>query len=525
MKTTIGKEKAPKAGSTADAMGICKLLSKFRSDDSYECGQLPPDYSREDPEARTAGVVTGADNSSYDVSFDGDKDPMNPRSMPSVRKWAIVIIVCMGTLCVTCTSSIYASTYTQMNPEFGTSSLVSTVGMTSFSLGISLGPLLTGPLSEYYGRRPIYLVSWSLYIIWIIPSAIAKNIETIIITRFFNGYAGSSFLSVAGGTVGDIFLHHEIQAPMALVSSAPFLGPTLGPLLGGFINYYANWRWSYWSMTIWAAALLVAIILLAPETHHSTILRAKAKRLRKQTGNDRYRAPMEKTAKSTGRAVALSLLRPFQLLFIELMCLCLDLYSAILLGILFLFFRAFPLVFRTTHGMNLWQTGLTFLGILIGMAVGVATSPIWKLVRERLLGKSESEPEYRLPPAILGGVLIPVGLFWFGWTMYPDIHWIVPIVGSGVFGCGMLLVFTGVFTFLVDAYPKYAASAMAANSFARCLFSAVFPLFGTQMYENLGYQWATSLLAFLTVAMMPFPWLFFKYGKVLRQKSKFALDT
>lgn len=328
-----------------------------------------------------------------------------------------------------------------MNPEFDASSLVSTVGMSSFSLGISLGPLLTSPLSEYYGRRPIYLVSWAMFIIWTIPSAVAKNIETIIITRFFNGYAGSTFLSVAGGTVGDIFLHHEIQAPMALVSSAPFLGPALGPLIGGFINYYGNWRWTYWSMIIWAAVLFVAIILFAPETHHPTILRAKAERLRKETGNERYRAPMERTTKSTGRAVALSLLRPFQLLFLEPMCLCLDLYSAILLGILYLFFRAFPLVYQTTYDMSLWQIGLTFLGILIGMAMGVATSPIWTLVRERLLGKDgkgcgESEPEYRLPPAILGGFLIPVGLFWFGWTIYSDIHWIVPILGSGVFGCG-----------------------------------------------------------------------------------------
>ena len=142
------------------------------------------------------------------------------------------------------------------------------------------------------------------------------------------------------------------------------------------------------------------------------------------------------------KTVALSLLRPFQLLFLEPMCLCLDLYSAILLGILYLFFGAFPLVFRTNHDMDLWQIGLTFLGIMVGMLIAGASHPVFGRLRERLIEKNHentgggSEPEYRLPPVILGGILIPIGLFWFGWTTYSSVHWIVPIVGSAVFGCG-----------------------------------------------------------------------------------------
>ncbi|ODM20361.1 hypothetical protein SI65_03414 [Aspergillus cristatus] len=140
------------------------------------------------------------------------------------------------------------------------------------------------------------------------------------------------------------------------------------------------------------------------------------------------------------------------------MCLCLDLYSAVLLGILYLFFGTLPLVFRTNHDMNLWQSGLTFLGIITGMCLAAASNPIWSR---------------RLPPATLGGVLILIALFWFGWTTDPSVHWMVPVVGSGVFGCGMLLAFMGIFTFLVDAYPQYAASALASNSFARCSISGM----------------------------------------------------
>ncbi|MCJ1441880.1 MAG: hypothetical protein MMC23_002372 [Stictis urceolatum] len=116
----------------------------------------------------------------------------------------------------------------------------------------------------------------------------------------------------------------------------------------------------------------------------------------------------------------------------------------------------------------------------------MATDPFWHKNYTRLVKKRESEggehngsePEFRLPPAIAGAPLVTVGLFWFGWTSYSSVHWIVPIIGSGFFGMGVILVFSGVFTFLVDAYPLYAASALGANSFARSSFAAAFPLFG-----------------------------------------------
>ncbi|KAL2844904.1 major facilitator superfamily domain-containing protein [Aspergillus pseudodeflectus] len=413
--------------------------------------------------------------------------------MSTLQKWTIVLIVCTGSVCVTCASSIYATTYTQIIDEFNTTRLIATLGLSTFVLGIGTGPLLTGPLSEYYGRRPVYLTSWTFFIIWDILPVVANTMQIIIIARFFQGFAGGTFLSVAGGTVGDLFSPDQIQAPMVLVSLAPFIGPTLGPVLGGFINYYAHWKWTYYFLIIWSVILW---ILLPRPARKSPITLA-------------------------------ILLRPFHLLLFEPMCLCLDLYSAILLGTLYLFFGAFPLVFKATHGMNLWQTGLTFLGIIAGMLLAAASNPVWARIRRRLVNNNSgaSEPEYRLPPALCGGVVVPVGLFWFGWTCYPSVHWIVPVVGSAFFGCGMLLVFTGVFTFLVDAYPDYAASALAANGFVRCSLAAAFPLFGNQMYEKLGHQWATSVLAFLALLMTPLPWVFYKYGKWLRGKSRFATAT
>lgn len=338
----------------------------------------------------------------------------------------------------TCTSSIYTTTYSQMNVEFDSSSIVSTIGLSTFVFGIGIGPAITSPLSETYGRRPIYLISWILFIISTIPSAVATNIETLIITRFFSGFFGGTFLSVSGGTASDIFLSSEIQKPMALVSASTFVGPSTGPLLGGFINSHLNWRWTYYIMIIWAHVLLVLMVFLVPETHHAVRLRAKAKHLRRQTEDDRYKAPIEMDASPlTFKTIIRSVSTPFQLLIYEPMCLCLNTYSAVLLGILYLFFVTFPLIFRTQYEMNLWQTGLTFLGIIVGMSLAAMTPAVWSNVQRRLARRNgKIEPEHRLPSAMLGGVLIPLGLFWFAWTATPDIHWLLCILGSGLFGCG-----------------------------------------------------------------------------------------
>lgn len=130
-------------------------------------------------------------NKQFEVGFDGDSDPMNPRSFSKTRKWLIVTIISAGSTCVTCASSMYTLTYNQITTEFHISRVVATLGLSLFVMGLGLGPMMLGPLSEFYGRRPIYVLSFAFFLVWLIPCAVAKNIGTELVSRFIDGFAGS----------------------------------------------------------------------------------------------------------------------------------------------------------------------------------------------------------------------------------------------------------------------------------------------------------------------------------------------
>lgn len=404
------------SGGRSDEAPSSNIRSRIDNETSGHCPTQGGETTSEKP------GLQGQTEHDFEVSWNGDQDPMNPKCMSKPRKWLIVLILSTSSTCVTCASSLYTSTYAQLEEEFHCSRIVVTLGLSIFVAGLGIGPMLLGPLSEFYGRRYIYIVSFVLFVIWLIPCAVAQNIQTLLVARFFDGVAGSAFLSVAGGTVGDMFSRGELQAPMMIFTASPVIGPPTGPLIGDFINQFADWRWSFYVLLIWAGVMLVLITLFIPETYHPVLLRRKAIKVRDETGDERWHAPIEKMDKSILQTIIKSCYRPFLLLTLEPMCLNLCIFSALLLGVLYLWFGAFNLVFQNNHGFEQWQVGLTYLGIFIGILIAIASGGLyWDRNYSRLLESHEqqggepggSEPEYRLPPAIAGAILVPIGLFWY----------------------------------------------------------------------------------------------------------------
>ncbi|THH04362.1 hypothetical protein EW145_g5577 [Phellinidium pouzarii] len=439
-----------------------------------------------------AQAIAGDENALEKLTLVTLEPEDDPKNMPLLRKWVVVLIISSAALCATCTSSIAASAESGESLDFHVSKEVTILGISLYVEGLGCGPLLLGPLSEFYGRNPVYWVSYFLFFVFSFPVAFAPNITVFLIFRFIGGFAGSAFLSVAGGSVGDLFSNESVANPMAVYTASPFLGPVVGPLFSGFINQNLNWRWTYRVQIIWAFVELVALILFIPETFVPAILKRKAQKIRKHERMEVY-APLEVQQK--------------ELLFFDRMALLLDLWNALVLGILYLAFQAFPIIFGEKHGFNVQMTGVSFLGIGIGLVIGTISQPFWNRLHQREAMKYEGNPppELRLMMGMPGGVLVSLGLFWIAFTTFPGVPWIVPELGSVPFGLGIIYVFTATFTYLVTAYRPIAASAMAANSALRSSFAAVFPLFAGQMYNRLGTVGATALLAGLTALMAPLP--------------------
>ncbi|KAF8890945.1 major facilitator superfamily domain-containing protein [Infundibulicybe gibba] len=458
-----------------------------------------------------------------EVFLESSEDPVN---LSSLKKWIIVVVISSSALCVTCASSVASFTEDGVAREFGTSKVVAILSISLFVEGLGTGPLLVGPLSEVYGRNIVYQISYGLFFIFSWPVAFAPNIVVYLVFRFVTGFCGSAFLSVAGGSVSDLFATAKVANPMAFYTISPFIGPVLGPLISGFINQNLYWRWTYRVQLIWIFGQIIALLIFVPETYVPVLRQRKAHRMRKSTGVSSYWAPLDLEEKNLVRAIAISCYKPFQLIFFDRMALLLNLWNSLILGILYLAFQAFPVIFMTGHGFNIQSTGMSFLGIGLGMILAISSQPYWNRLFKREAEKNggSAPPETRLIMGQLGGVLVPIGLFWLAFTTFPAVHWIVPIVASVPFGTGIYFVFTSTFTYLVTAYRPIAASAMASNSAMRSAFAAVFPLFAGPLYMRLGPVGATALLAGLTTVMAPLPFIFRRIGPQLRRASPFAVS-
>ncbi|KAJ5161558.1 hypothetical protein N7492_006950 [Penicillium capsulatum] len=471
---------------------------------------------------------SGTEESPYKVTW-LDKDPRNPMEFSAVSRWLIVVLMGLVTLAVALVSSAYSGSIKEIVLEFHVSEEIALLGISLFVLGFAVGPLVWAPLSEIYGRRYILIASSVGLTVFTAGCAGSKNIWTLVILRFFAGTLGSAPFAVAGAVLADTFPTISRGLASGLYCAAPFLGPVLGPFVGGFLSESAGWRWVEGLVAVFSGLLGIVTFFTLPETFAPILLRKRAECLSQTTGMI-YRSTIDiekgKTPMKTIFKVALS--RPWILLFREPIVLFSSLYLAIIYGILYLMFAALPIVYGKERGWSEGMSGLSFLGILIGILFSaVVMFPIYFRYKKKTLALSSGRlaPEERLPDAFIGAIALPVGLFWFAWTNYPSIHWMNSIAAGVPFGFGMVIVLLPVMNYVIDAYTIYAASALAATTALRSIFGAVFPLFTTYMYEGIGIHWASSIPAFLALACVPIPFLFYYYGTAIRKRCKYAAQS
>lgn len=388
--------------------------------------------------------------------------------------------------------------------------------------------------------------------VFTIACAKAPSFNALIGFRFLAGLFGSVPMTNGGGTIADMIAQEKRGAAMGAFAIGPLLGPIIGPVAGGYLSEAMGWRWVFWVMSMCSGVVTICFMIFARETYAPIIMQKRVNRLRKETGNNLLRSKLDHGL-TTGEFFRRSIVRPCKMLLFSPICIISSLFVGIAYAYLYLMFGSMTPLFMQIYGFGAGQAGLAFLGLGVGSMAGVigfsAMSDRYikkKAEEERVAAEAEGrpaegmKPEYRLPPLRFGAILLPAGLFIYGWTADYEVHWIAPILGTALVGLAQLLIFMvwcppsprvelidvppdltnntqPLQMYLVDTFSLYSASALASNSLVRSVLGATIPMAAFPMFDKLGLGWGNSLLGFISCTMIPVPWLVIKYGEYLRK--------
>ncbi|KAK6198626.1 multidrug resistance protein 2 [Scheffersomyces amazonensis] len=492
-------------------------------------------------ESSDGSVVDAKEEASSEiiVSWDGENDPENPYNWPLRRKIFLLAEVAFLTVSVYMASAIYTPGVDQIMAKFNIDQTKATLPLTMFVIGYGFGPMFLSPMTENaaIGRTSVYIITLFIFFILQIPTALSTSLAGLCVLRFISGFFASPALATGGATIGDIITMPYMPVGLASWAIGGVMGPSLGPLIGAVLvvrgghDGYESWRWPFWFMAIISGTCFLVLGWTLPETYGKTLLYRKANRLRRITGNQNITSEGHiENSKLTPKELAIDLLyRPFEITIIEPVVLSVNLYIALVYSVMYLWFEGFPIVFVGIHHFTLVEMGVTYVSIMIGIAIGAAiyVPYMYNKFTKRVLRGEGVSPELFMPMAIFGAIMMPIGIFIFGWTSSPDIHWFPPLIGGAIFACGAFIIFQTLFNYLGASFYRYLASVFASNALFRSVIAGVFPLFGKPLFTNIGSEkfpvgWGSSILGFIAVAMISIPVYFYFHGPQLRARSRYA---
>ncbi|KAF2858732.1 MFS general substrate transporter [Piedraia hortae CBS 480.64] len=463
------------------------------------------------------------------VSF-GPKDPDNPKEWANSRKWAAVLVVSSFTFISPVSSSMIAPALESLSQDLGVKhESVSAMLLSIFLLAYAVGPLFLGPMSEVYGRVPVLQLSNLFFLVFNIACGFAHTQSEMLAFRFLAGLGGSAPLAIGGGILADCFIPEQRGKAIGVYSLAPLIGPAIGPIAGGFIDQHVSWRWIFWSVSIADVVVQLFGLFFLQETWAPILLERKVRRLRLSTGNQNLYSSLSRNETMLHK-LRTSLIRPVRMLFTQPTIQVMALYMSYLYGLIYLVISSFPRLFHSKfyYNQTIQSSGLHYIAIAIGYFIGAQFTSrfndwLYQHLKKRNFGVGK--PEFRIPATIPCAILLPAGLFWYGWSAEARLHWIMPDIGAAMVSAGMIAGYYSIQNYVIDCYTKYAASAVAAITMLRSMAGFGFPLFADLMYEKLGYGWGNSVLGFVAIAIgVPAPWLMWNFGAKLRARSGYARD-
>lgn len=400
----------------------------------------------------------------------------------------------------------------------------STMALSVFVLATAFGPLIIGPLSEVYGRKPMIHITNILFLAWNFICGFANSKGLLIASRLLAGFGASAVYTLGYGVLADLWRPEQRGCSLGLYMLVPLTGAAIGPIIGGFIVEYSTWRWMFWSTTILQSIVEVCSLPIVHETYAPVLLRRRAGELRKATNDSRYYAEIEnhESGRSTVWKLRNSLSRPLRLLMFHPIIQIQAILSGINYGLLYFALASFSNLYVSAYGESISISGLHYIALCGGEIIGAQICGwlmdyTYRILTARAGGNAS--PELRIPLLLPTIILTPAGLFLYGWAAQYHPSWVIVDIGAAVLSLGMQVFGTTMRAYVMDAYPEHVSSASAATQLLRSLLAFAFPLFADKMYAVLGYGWGNSLLGFLSVSVaFPSTAILWWYGAKLRAK-------
>ncbi|KAL2075863.1 hypothetical protein VTL71DRAFT_806 [Oculimacula yallundae] len=502
-----------------DQVGCITVVMSAGESDSQLALDIPGNRT---PQSRDTVIVT----------WNGPNDPQNPFNWLPSKKWRTLILGLLASFICSMNGTILSVANSSISHEFGISSSPFPnvyLMTTSWGIGAALFPLILFPLMEDWGVRPLLLSTYFCFTCLLIPIGFAQNFATLVIVRFFTGGCVPLMSDAVASIAANLFRGDEARSlPICLYVTIYLVATSLGPVVGASILQFLNWRWIAHIELIFTAAFFPIFAFALPETRGLAILRAKARRVRREK---RAYTIEEDECISLCQALRKSVQRPVYMLCTEPVVFIAAVWAAFSLGTIYLFTESVALVYGQLFGWDAVQAGYVQCAIVIGEISGAGLSLStnhW--YRDSAARNTEVTgtpiPEARLYPAITGGFFgVTGGMLVYGWAANPHIHWTVISTGLAMVGFGTTAVVISIANYLIDAYSKYAASALAAVGLLENISIAFLPLAAPTMYTNLGLHWASTILAVLSLLLVATPLLVIKWGKDIRASSPFMKEA
>ncbi|KXJ87881.1 major facilitator superfamily domain-containing protein [Microdochium bolleyi] len=474
--------------------------------------------------------------------------PENPHNWPTFRKVTIILIVSLSHLATTMSASMMAASLGQIADELSMSPATTLLASSIFVLGLGFGPFIVGPMSELYGRRPVWIACNMWYILWNSLCPAGRSAGMLIASRLLAGFGASCGIGLLAPVSADLYGAADRGKSIAIATFLPYIGPALGPIVGGLASEHVHWSWTFWILSLYNTVATLAGLALFRECYGPLLLRQR--HLHASFPPAAGPSATKASPEATCRKIGSNLLRPVRMLLFRPVILFISLNMALDFAVYFLVLSTFATLWIERYGMSQSDSSLHYIAITIGAVAATqvggrfmdylwrrksqASPPPPPAGRGHTTGQDDrsdqdtgltthddknSNPELRILYLVPSVILTPTGLFWYAWAAERHAHWAVVDAGVAIFTLASFMFSAGFQAYMLDEFAAggTAASANAAVKLLSYILAFVFPLFAPQLYDTLGYGWGNSLLGFVFLGLsLPSVVVAWVWGKRLR---------